>query len=420
MKKFKKELLFLVFFVVIFIGIRSINYVFHVNWSGDQASGGIDSLNIFRTRKLTLIGPQISANYQGHFIFFGPLTTYFYLFFLMLGTWDPVLSSYLFMIFASLMIFPLYFGVKKLVNSKAALLAVIIYSLVPYYINYTRFLWNPTFQIALLPFLILLMGFYQEKKTYISFFLLSIWVGILFQFHYQFVIVIIGLFIYYFLLKKISFPNLIFYIIGILIGFSPLVVFELKHNFYHLRTIILFIKNWQAVDRPGGITMPHYYIAISFMLIVAILGLFRKRIVKITNLYFVGIFLILMTYSLYLYVPVPQHAFWAPATPWNYLTEKKIYNIIQSTHLTENFNVANLGYYDTKASVIKYFMKRDGYQINYDDYYNNKLLFVICEDHKYPNALSYEVATFKPNKILNHWKINEKFDMFLLERVQSN
>ena len=420
MKKNHRELILLFVLLVIFIVIRSINYIYHVNWSPDQASCGIDALNLIRTKKiLTLIGPQISANFQGHFIFQGPIITYLFLFFLLLGGWNPITSSYLFMIFASLMIFPLYYGVKKLINSKAAWIAVIIYSLVPYYINYSRFLWNSTFQFSLLPILIYLIGLYQEKKSKKSFLFLSIWAGILLQFHYQFVIIIFGLFVYYFLFKKIRLSNLFFYILGVSIGFSPLIIFELKHNFYHTKTLILFIKNWQAVDRPGGITTPHYYITLSFMTIIGLLSLLKKQLNKLKRIYIIGFALILLLYSLYINVPIPRQAFWAPATPWNYLAEKKIYEIIRSTRLIDNFNVANLAYYDTKAYVIKYFMKKDDYKINYEDYYKNKYLFVISQGQNYKDALSYEVAFFKPNKVLKTWKINEKFDMFLLERIKS-
>ena len=41
--------------------------------------------------------------------------------------------------------------------------------------------------------------------------------------------------------------------------------------------------------------------------------------------------------------------------------------------------------------------------INYDDYYNNKYLFVISENDKYLSNPAYEVATFKHYKLLKQW-----------------
>lgn len=412
----KKTVLFLSIFVVLFIFIRSINYVYHLNWSGDQASFAIEALKIYRTKTLTLIGPQISANLQGRFVFQGPAIYYMLLFFMLLGRFDPVATSYLFMLFCATMIVPLFIGVRKLINEKAAWLMVIIYSFVPYYVNYTRFIWNSTFLLSLLPILILFMGMYKETKKTVYFFLMAIWLGLLFQFHYQFFLVVGGIFLYYFLFKKEKWQNIIFFILGIAIGFSPLILFELKHGFYNLKTMILFAQNWSKVDRPGGLTMPHYYISISFMAILAIIGLLAKKIKKIPYKYFSLFALLIAIYSFYLYLPIPPHAFWAPATPWNYLAEKKAYDIIRSTNLKNNFNVANLAYYDTPAVVIKYFMKRDHYRIDYEDYYHNSYLFVITQGDKYLTNPAYEIGTFNPKNILKKWKINERFDMLLLKR----
>ncbi len=261
------------------------------------------------------------------------------------------------------------------------------------------------------------MGKYQENKKTVYLFVIAFWLGLLLQFHYQFIIVIAGIFSYYFLFKKIKLSNITFFVLGLAVGLSPLILFELKHSFYNLNTMILYAQNWSKVDRPGGITMPHYYISISFMLILTSLGFLTKFIKKISYKYFFIFALLLIIYSLSLYIPTPPHAFWAPTTPWNYLTEKKIYEIIKSTKLKDNFNIANLAYYDTPAVVIKYFMKRDYYQINYEDYYQNKYLFVISENDKYKINQSYEISTFSPHKILNQWKINNKFNMFLLERI---
>lgn len=416
MKKIQKEFIILILIVSVFIGLRSINYIYHLNWSGDQGSFAIETLRLFQTKTLTLIGPQISANLDGRFIFQGPLIYYGFMAFLFIGRWDPATASYFFMVFCAVMIFPLYYGAKKLINSKAAWILVIIYSFLPYYINYTRFLWNTTLLLSLLPFLILFMGFYKEKRIAFWFFMVSVWLGVLLQFHYQFILIIFGIFCYYFVFKRVKPVHILLFVSGISLGFLPLILFEFKHNFYNLHTMILFAQNWSKVDKPGGITMPHYYISISFMIIVTILSLFAKRINKISYLVIGGSAVILSIYSLILYVPKPLQAFWAPAERWNYVAEKKVYDIIRSTKIRKDFNIANLAYYDTKSVVIKFFMKRDGYNIDYEDYYHNKYLFVVSKDEDYIINKSYEVDFFKPRVVLREWKINQLYNLFLLER----
>jgi hypothetical protein len=97
--------------------------------------------------------------------------------------------------------------------------------------------------------------------------------------------------------------------------------------------------------------------------------------------------------------------------------EEKAYQIIKKQPIKKNFNVADLSYYNTKAAVIKYFLKRDNFLINFDDYYQNRYLYVISKNDKYQNALSYEVAFFKPRKLIKKWHLQNDFYLYLFERI---
>src|SRR6185295_5498478 len=187
---FRKEKLIIAFFILLFIVVRSVNFSYHLNFTNDQALFSTKALEILDTRNLVLIGPPISINLNGRQVFQGPATYYETLFFLILGNFDPVSSSFAFTIFCALMIIPLFYGVKFLLNKQIALIMVLTYSLLPFYVNYTRFLWNPNFQFSLLPILILLMGLYKKDPTKSKFFLISLLLGILFQYHFQFILII--------------------------------------------------------------------------------------------------------------------------------------------------------------------------------------------------------------------------------------
>lgn len=417
MKKVLKSELFMVTLIILaFIAVRSLNYVYQLNWSGDQATSSLEALKIFRTGALTLIGPVVSWDYQGKQIFTGPLTYYMEIVFLILGGWDPVRSSYFFMLFCASMIIPLYFGTKLLINKKVALLITVLYTFGPYYVTYTRFFWNPTFQLSLMPILVFFMGWYKQKKTSLLFFCVSLMLGILFLFHYQFALIILGVFIYYFIIQRIGIKNLLIFISGITIGFSPLILFELKHNFYNTTTMLLFLRNWSQVGKPGNQNTPHYYTSISLIGILGVLGIFGSLIKKIPGTLIYVFIILLGIYSFIHFYPQPKTAFWASTEGWNYLTEQKIYDIIKKTEIKTNFNVINQAY-DNKAIVTKYFLKRDYYDIDYDDYYHNKYVFVICKKDNYKTDPAYEIANFQPNKVLNFWKINSIYNMYLLQRL---
>ncbi|HSW97081.1 MAG TPA: glycosyltransferase family 39 protein [Candidatus Saccharimonadales bacterium] len=423
-KLFKKEHFLLLLCVVVFIFVRSVYFTQHLNFSDDQGIQATDILQDYRMHKIPLIGNRASSpNYQGHFIYQGPAYYYMYFPFLLLTNFEPISSSYLFMLFCAVMVIPLYYGVKLLLDKKSAILMVIIYSLLPYYVAYTRFHWNPNYQLSLLPILLLLMGLYKKHayKSQKLFILIAIFLGILFQFHYQFIFVIGGIAFYYFVIKRISPLLLIHFFVGLAIGFSPLILFELKHDFYHIRTFLLFYQHRTELNSAGNIYTPHYYLSISFMLLVVLLGVIKNKLSKGKNFIVLSgvLAVVLFSWTAINNFHKPQQSYWSPAPFWSYPDEFKAYQIIQSQHL-KDYNVANLAYYNTEAYVIKYLLKRDNVTINYDDYYHNTYLFVVKKSNSNVyDTMSYEVAFFKPSKILKKWPLNDHYTIYLLEREKT-
>ncbi len=421
MKKIiKNELVLLFLIILVFILLRSVYFTEHLNFSADQAEHSTDVLKYYREHKIPLIGnPVNSIVYQGHFLYQGPGYYYMLFPFLLVTNFDPISSSYLFMLFCALMVIPLYYGMKLLIDRRAALIIVIIYSFLPYYLNYTRFHWNPNYLLSLLPLLILIMGLYNKYKSQKLFFLISIFLGFLFQFHYQFILIILGIAVYYFFIKKVSPFLLIHFFSGLAIGVLPLLLFELRHDFYNIQTLILLITHRDQVSSAGSITTPHYYLSLSFMLLVAVLAIIRNKLPKGRTFFYASSVLavLLFAWAAILNFQKPATAFWSYAPNWRYTETEKVYQIIHSKNL-KDYNVADLTYYNTYASTIKYLLKRDNVAINYEDYYDNKYLFVKkASNTELYDTLSYEVATFKPAKLLQTWKINDDYNLYLLERL---
>ncbi len=408
MRKQSYEIFLLITIALIFIIIRSIHFPLYVNFAQDQAVFSIEALKIARDKSLSLIGPAISLNVEGRQIFQGPAIYYFQLLFLKLGTYNPLVASYLFMIFSALMIFPLYYGVKLLVNKKVAFIIITLYTLLPYYINYTRFLWNPNFQLSLLPLLILLMGIFKKTRRKLIFLLISISAGFLLQFHYQFIVIIIGLLIYYFVRLRVKYYYLAIFVIGLLIGFFPLILFEIRHNFYNLQTIVFYIYHSKS-SSPINLKEGHYFLSISLFSFIVLFSLIPKL-----NRFFLILFTALFFYSLMMYLPKPAQSF-RTIKNWSYPDEEKVYQIIKMEKLS-NFNIVNLSY-DSKAMVQKYFLQRDNYHIDFDNYHDNKFLFVVNSDDTFMNNPAYEVNTFIPSIVIQKWQINPFHNLYLLERI---
>ncbi len=406
----RREWIILAVILLVSLAVKSFHYSSHLNFSTDQALFSTRALEIWKQKEITLIGPAISFNYIGRNLFQGPATYYFLLFFLLFGHFDPIVSSYIFTIFACLMIVPLYYGVKFLSDKKVALFVIILYAFLPFYIDYTRFIWNPTFQLSLTPLLILLLGRYKKTHQSLYLFLGGFSSGVLLLFHYQYVIIILGL-VFYFIYQKIIVKEWLFLLTGLLLGFSPILLFELRNHFYNTQTLLLYFSHRRQMFSGGGGLPAHYFLSISLFIFILLSWKLRKFI---TEKFCIAVVIILFIIDCGLYATTPSRGF-GMVSDWNYPLEKKANEIIQSENL-HDFNVANLGY-DTTATVQKYLLKKDNVQINYDDYYKNRYLFVITDKKNFMDNPAYEVHSFKPSFTVKKWQLNEKFQLYLLKRL---
>ena len=283
------RLLTIVFFIFLFIFIRSLNFTEHLNFSFDQAWSSTRALEIWRDKEFTLVGPGNSIVVGGKQILQGSINYYFLLLFLILGNFDPIISSYLFMLFSAFMLVPLYYGVKMFYNHKTAVLIIAFYSLVPLYIDFTRFFFGPGFQFSLIPLLILFAGLYKQSKKLIYLFMAFFSIGVISQFHFA-TLIFFPLFLFYFIKKnylkekkseeegppgsaelrvigsEASTDGLAFVAVGtttkeakessdriwikaviifsgFLLGFSPIIFFELKNKFYNIVVFSDYLKN---------------------------------------------------------------------------------------------------------------------------------------------------------------------------------
>lgn len=407
-----EAIIFLILFIFALF-IRSLHYSEAVNFSTDQATFATESLEIWENKEVRLIGPSISMKTMGRELFQGSITYYFQLLFLLPAQFDPIKASYLFTLFATLMTIPLYFGSRFLLGKYGALILTGIYAFMPLYIDYTRFLWNPTFQLSLTPLLVLWMGLFAKYRKWYLFALIPLWCGILLQFHYQYVIVTGGLFPYYIVIKKNGWKAGALFFASFCVGYSPMILFELRNQFYNLQTLWLYITHWGNVFSKGvGSSFQYYYfISIGIVGLLPLLRMMRKWISHKNSILFV---MMLGIYALAIYIPRPSNAK-GMVENWNVLYEEDVHKIIREQNLT-NFNIINLGY-DTVAMVQKYYMKKEGVRENWEDYYNNKHLFIIVrKGYDYMKDPAYEINTFTPSNVVEKWSLNDTFELILRSR----
>ena len=398
-------------FIFLFIFIRAVYYGNVFRFIYDQVASSTVVLELWQNQDVSLIGPPMSLTIGNRQIFFGGVSYYIQMAFLLMGRWDPFWSTYIFMIFSSAMILPLYVGVKKLINRNAAITMTIVYSLLPFYIEGTTQLWNPYFQLALLPGFILLMAFFNKKQSPLLALSLGVYIGILFQLHYQFLIVMVGLAVYYFLVKKISWKLSLFAAVGIIIGFGNMILFELRNDFYTIRTLIIFFQQSEKIaSHPQA---DYYFMSILFFGLLVVLYYARKYIsFKINTILFIILALLAIEYTI-----ISGHNKNYPKD-WYYENDKQVFQIIQDNYLNSDIRDFNIfQFYAATGDTQKYYMKLNNIDINYNDYYNNEYLYVVYnKDLNYMKDAAYEINTFTPHHLINIWNINSEYNLYLLKR----
>lgn len=400
------------FFIILFIAVRSIHFAESFNFSSDQGSFALKAYQIFKDREITLLGPATSLNFEGHQIFQGSIIYYFLLIFLLIGQFDPAAASYIFMIFCSLMIIPLLYGTELLFGRKPAWFMVIIYTAFPYFIDYTKFLWNPNFQLALSPLLILAMGVYRKSNSKVFLFIAGVLSTLILQFHYQFLIVVFAVSVFYFmsLSKKIDLSILFF---GFIVGIFPILLFEIRNNFYNSNTLILYFTNLKATASTQNDfeNYSHYFLSITLFAFLVLSFFLRNRL---TKLRLTGLLLILLLVSLFIYLPAPKSGF-RMSENWNYRDEQKTFEIIKSENLRD-FRVTNL-IYDTQAYVQRYLITKENLDVDFENFSQNKYLFVLADKSKDLNSdPAPEITGIKPFEITKNWQIHGSNYLYLLRR----
>lgn len=217
----------------------------YMTFLGDEGRDVLVAYNILHGHP-TLLGPTASV---GGF-FLGPIYYYFMAPFLWLFNYNPVGPAVMVAFFGAATVFLIYKVGSEFFNKTVGIVAAFLYSISPLVIAYSRSSWNPN----LMPFFSLLtlyLIYKAVKSNKIKLFILSGFVfGITMQLHYLAlflgVIVAVYMLLYSFVFtRKNILPMLIkqytYTYVGFVVGWSPFLVFEIRHRFINIIRIFNFI-----------------------------------------------------------------------------------------------------------------------------------------------------------------------------------
>lgn len=212
------------------------NYIFLL----DQGRDYIGVKNIVVGNKLTLVGAELGyglSGFQG--IFHGPFYFYFLSIPFILFNGDPYGGLLLMFLFGMLTIIISFIFAKKLLGLYGGFIMALLVASSPPVIAHSRFVFNP--HPADFFILITLLFTYLAKrgrKLYI--FLASFFSGFIYNFEMAVAIPMSIATVLYiiFIVRPKKFPQYFALFGGFILAYSPFILFELRHGFQGIRSIV--------------------------------------------------------------------------------------------------------------------------------------------------------------------------------------
>ncbi len=213
----------------------------YMTFLGDEGRDVLIVKRMLVDHTFTLLGPTASV---GGF-FLGPIYYYFMLPFLWAWQLNPVGPAVMVALFGIATVFLVFKVGKEFFHPWVGLIAASLYALSPLVIAYSRSSWNPN----LVPFFSLLFIYLLWKKS-LLFAGLALGIGL--QLHYLFLFLFVVTGVWLLIERKSPIPVLV----GFVIGYSPFLLFELRHSFPNTQSIIRFVLAGQDTGfRPGFFTI---------------------------------------------------------------------------------------------------------------------------------------------------------------------
>ncbi len=253
-KAWLREHLPIISVLVIGLFLRTYKIRDYVLFLGDEGRDALAVYNILHG-DLTLLGPTSSV---GGF-FLGPIYYYLMAPFLWLSNYDPAGPSVMVALFGVATIYLVYKLGSEFFGMKTALISSFLYTISPIVIIYSRSSWNPNvFPFFTIASLYALYKAISKNKVWM-FVLSGFLMGINLQIHYLATFVGVVMFFYVLLVQfdrnlkwfAKTLKNYAYLFIGFIIGFSPFILFEIRHGFLNTQNIIKFI--FTSEETGGGL-----------------------------------------------------------------------------------------------------------------------------------------------------------------------
>jgi hypothetical protein len=380
----------------------------------DQGIHLLETYQMVVDHKIRLIGSMVtSKSFEGRNFYIGG--NYYYALALLgiAGQWDPLKITILYNLVEFFLILFFVYWIKKKFGITPSLVIFLFLATFNYLIVHSHFIWNPHFLIPLAILeVIFLYEYVVQKKTYLLFLALFIF-GNAISFHYS--AVMWTIFILFTLYKNIKHLNLkVIFVasLGLCLGCLPLLIFELKHNFYNFSTMLYVFSH---TSQAGQLTS-HYFVFPLLIFILFTIVYLQKKYIKKRNYILISSTLLFIIGYL---IPAPSPLDYIAG--WSYPVQKKAATLILSSGCPQNYNIASTVGGDTRSYDLRYLLTISKCPpMSVESYPSAQTIFLIAPPHRTPDTETvWEINSFRPFKTTSAVSLNDSVSFYQLNKNDS-
>jgi len=410
-----KNNLFLVLIFLLAAFVRFYNFPNRVTFWSEQARSLIVSANYIKEKPSLLGQEYFRQDSNSHVIYSGAYFNYSLVPLILISNYDPIVITVFFALLNLLTGFAIFWTVRKMFNNKIAIISTILFLFNDLMIYHSLFIWNYNY-LPLVGILIFYLTFQNLKKeNWKNIFAIGLLSGIGISLQILFAIIALPILIINIWKYSHKVKYTILFLFGLVLGNLPLVIFDLRHNFYQTRTILQYLIDTILGKSDAGFA---YYYLLPFWPVFAILGgLLVWRIFKWDKI--IAIFAIVIYIMINL---TSQKISFKTSTgmPGNItVPEVDTASKAISMDVSSPFNISEVLDFDKRAYVFRYFLefRYDKKPLSETEYQNIKLLYVLAPtNYDFNDSDTWEIKTGWPYIIKDIYNVGNGYFIYKLQK----
>jgi len=413
--KCHKDRLFVIIILIFAIFIRFYNFPNRITFWSEQARTLMVSANYIR-EKPSFLGQEYFNRHDsnGHVLYSGALFNYI-LVPILLASNDPVVITVFFALLNIATGFLIYWVTKRILNAWVGILSSIVFLFSDLMIYHSLFIWIYNFLPLVGVATVYLLYLYKRKQNAVIIFGLGLVSG--FGFSLQILYLpIAAVVIAIALWKKMKkFVHTLIFAFGFSVVNLPMIIFDLRHDLYHIRTLYQYLIDTIMGKSNAGIS--YYYFLPLWPILAILLGwlLFRAfRFNRALGVVLLAVYLFLNLTSVKVNLNAPSGMPSGMKSSDVDLAARAIANDADNT-----FNVAEVLDFDKRAYVLRYFVqfKYGKTPLGVEEYQNPGRLYVLStKDYNFANSNVWELTAGAPYKVSLLTDIDGGYTVYKLEK----